>query len=103
MNEVTPELIAQITSRLISELPGANLIPKSDSAPVPSLPAVEKWPERLPELASSQQVLPVPAEARPALSFVPSGRPGGLFRRSADVCAANSFDAVPLRRVRVGE
>ena len=72
MNEVTPELIAQIASRLISELPGASLIPKADSEPVPSMSAAENWPGRLPEFASGQQVPPnVVEETASAPSFAP--------------------------------
>ena len=33
MNEVTPELIAQIATRLYNEIPGANQVPKTDSEP----------------------------------------------------------------------
>jgi len=34
MNEVTPQLIAEIATRLFNELPGANQIPKTDSQPL---------------------------------------------------------------------
>ena len=31
MNEITPELISEIASRLYNEIPGANLVPKTET------------------------------------------------------------------------
>ena len=37
MNDVTPQLIAEIATRLFNELPGANQVPKSESQASPEV------------------------------------------------------------------
>jgi cysteine desulfurase / selenocysteine lyase len=59
MNDVTPELIAGITTRLLSELPGANLIPKTDSAAQNLLPEEAGRPTGLADAFPGGISLPV--------------------------------------------
>jgi cysteine desulfurase/selenocysteine lyase len=44
MNDVTPEVIAEIATRLYNEIPGANLVPKTESEAYGAAPEVEGWP-----------------------------------------------------------
>jgi cysteine desulfurase/selenocysteine lyase len=68
MNEVTPELITQIATRLYNELPGANRVPKTDSEAsrtVPELSGIPEIPATLPSLPEFQR-------AEPEASVAPS-------------------------------
>ena len=38
MNDITPELISQIATRLYNEIPGANMVPKTETDRRPSMP-----------------------------------------------------------------
>ena len=61
MNEVTPDLIAQIATRLYNEIPGVNRIPKTDSEAIPAVPELSGIPEipaGLPSLPEFQGVAP---------------------------------------------
>ena len=77
MNEITPELIARIATRLYNEIPVANAIPKSESeassatSTIPTfpttleLPGGEQWPNRMPALPATL------SDARPAVEHGP--------------------------------
>jgi cysteine desulfurase/selenocysteine lyase len=49
MNEITPELIAAIATRLYNEIPGANLVPKTETDFPSSFPSAAELPSGLPE------------------------------------------------------
>lgn len=54
MNEITPELIATIATRLYNEIPGANLFPKTETDLPPALPETAELPAGLPELPANR-------------------------------------------------
>ena len=64
MNEVTPELIAAIATRLYNEIPGANLIPKTEAEAPPAVPEAVGWPAGFPRCPRTQSpCLPVRTSA----------------------------------------
>src|SRR5512136_468167 len=50
MNEITPELIAAIATRLYNEIPGANLVPKTETDIPSSIPTAAELPSGVPAL-----------------------------------------------------
>jgi hypothetical protein len=48
MNEITPELIAAIATRLYNEIPGANLVPKTETDIPSSFPSAAELPSGSP-------------------------------------------------------
>jgi cysteine desulfurase/selenocysteine lyase len=79
MNEVTPDLIARIATRLYNELPGANRIPKTETEASSAASETAGWPaepEGLPVAGSSSPAgpeihgrdltAPLPSEPAPA-------------------------------------
>lgn len=74
MNEVTPDLIAAIATRLYNEIPGANLIPKTEAETPPPGPAAVGWPAEFPALPENTVSLPAVADVSPATSGTPSGK-----------------------------
>ena len=125
MNELTPELIASIASRLYNEIPGANVVPKTENdvphgipqgTSLPSVPsAVSAWAGTLPSL--SQETLTVPAVAEipravPSSASAPAALPSsydGLHAfveqiraghlRNPDGTCAGAHDPAGLQRV----
>ena len=71
MNEITPQLIAEIATRLYNELPGANQVPKTDAEPLRRSPetVVPPWPGG-PSLPSA------PADVPDSVPGLPGGFPG---------------------------
>ena len=47
MNEVTPEMIAQIATRLYNEIPGVNRVPKTEAAVPEAASEAAGWPAGL--------------------------------------------------------
>jgi len=72
MNDVTPDLIAEIARRLYSEIPGANLIPKTESEARPSAPEMAKLPAGFGEIPSDGSFTPPVAELAPDAQLAPS-------------------------------
>src|SRR5579883_3296341 len=69
MNDLSPEAIAQLATRLYNDVPGANAVPKSETA-VRDLPSeAPKW---LPGIG------PMPSNAPVAAPSEPQGSPDGL-------------------------
>ena len=121
MNDVTPELIAQIATRLYNEIPGANHIPKAESeakqlspeavglpAGLPGLPGV---PDPRAERALSWDAAKIAGDA-PAPPRPPAGEPDGLrafvdrirtspYRAEAGVCGQTP-DQDPIQRLFAG-
>jgi cysteine desulfurase / selenocysteine lyase len=48
MNEVTPDVIAQIATRLYNEIPGVNAVPKTEADARSALPETAPWPAAVP-------------------------------------------------------
>jgi cysteine desulfurase/selenocysteine lyase len=100
MNEITPDLIARIASRLYNEIPGANLVPKTDAEALPSAPEVPASPAALAGIPASGVSLPGTAAAAPGVPAAPSAAGSGAdglrafvdkirtakFRSDAGVC-----------------
>jgi cysteine desulfurase/selenocysteine lyase len=73
MNDVTPELIAAIASRLLNEIPGANSIPKTDVEMPPSTPAMPSWPtDGFALLPASEASMPAAPEMTAGTAEIPS-------------------------------
>ena len=72
MNEVTPDLIAAIATRLYNEIPGANLIPKTEAETPPAVPEAVGWPAGFPALPANTVSLPAGADVSPAVPVTPS-------------------------------
>jgi cysteine desulfurase/selenocysteine lyase len=53
MNEITPELISEIASRLYNEIPGANLVPKTETDVPRMLHEVERSPSEVPDVPAN--------------------------------------------------
>jgi cysteine desulfurase/selenocysteine lyase len=121
MNEVTPDLIAAIASRLYNELPGANRIPKTETdarqafpetPPSAELPA---WPADLPAAAAAGSSLPAAtgvAAAAPTAPLSTASTSDGLqafvqqiratqLRPEGERCGGG-FDRGLADRLRVG-
>jgi cysteine desulfurase/selenocysteine lyase len=84
MNDITPDLIAAIATRLYNEIPGVNHVPRTDSEAAstlaeasPSLPGVPALPV---DAAVPKNVTPAVAESIPGLPQAPatSASPDGL-------------------------
>jgi cysteine desulfurase/selenocysteine lyase len=69
MNEVTPQLIAEIATRLFNELPGANQVPKTDSQP----------------LRASPEAVGLPSPNGANLPSAPAGLPGAVLSFPAGI------------------
>lgn len=68
MHDVTPSLIAEIATRLYNEIPGATLLPKSETEVPQATPPTGEWPT----------ILPSSPPARESIPFVPEFAPGNL-------------------------
>src|SRR5580704_16641188 len=69
MSDLSPDAIAQLATRLYNEVPGANAVPKSETA-VRDLPAeAPKW---------SPGINSMPSHAPVAATAEPHGSPDGL-------------------------
>jgi cysteine desulfurase/selenocysteine lyase len=92
MNDVTPETIAKIATRLLQDLPGSNSIPTggADSIPMPAAPTDVAMPS-IPGAAT----LPPDGGADGVRAFVQKIRAGHL--RSGDGTSANHADLDTLR------
>ncbi len=116
MNEVTPDLIAQIATRLYNEIPGANLLPKTDAEAPPALPETASWPTDffavsprgslplvIPETGAAVPVAPPAAEDTSAglRAFVQRVRSAQL--RSPDGRCAADPGQDDLRRLFAGK
>jgi len=91
MNDVTPDLIAQIASRLYNEVPGAGSVPRSpnDFGTIPSLPV-------------EAPTLPAMAELRPGgmnsptSSTTPEGVAGVISRAAQNVQSSATNTSPPI-------
>jgi cysteine desulfurase / selenocysteine lyase len=95
MNEVTPDLIAAIATRLYNELPGTNLVPTTDGEVGRTVPDIVALPVGLPTLPSGDAFSTspgLPATLSSALPGVPS---------HADV-AAESYAPNPGQNTSAG-
>ena len=63
MNEVTPELIAQIATRLYNDIPGASRIPKTEAEASHAAPEAAAWPEGIADVPAVGSFLPVAPKA----------------------------------------
>jgi cysteine desulfurase / selenocysteine lyase len=93
MNDVTPELIASIATRLYNEIPGANLVPKTESElprGVPEAGALLSMPGAVPAAPSAASAAPMGAEgfAVPGVS--------GLGSPGYSLPSPHGFSPVPL-------
>jgi cysteine desulfurase/selenocysteine lyase len=66
MHEITPDLIAQIATRLYNQIPGANHVPKTDAEALPAAPVTAGLPVGLPDV-------PAGGVSPPVVTEVPSG------------------------------
>jgi cysteine desulfurase/selenocysteine lyase len=67
MNEITPALIAAIATRLYNEIPGANMVPKTETDLPPALPEAAELPPGAPELLADGVGVP------DVVGFIPDG------------------------------
>jgi cysteine desulfurase/selenocysteine lyase len=112
MNEVTPELIAQIATRLYNEIPGVNQVPKTGSEEMPAAPDLSGIPEIPTGLPSLPEVQAVAPEASVAPNVAQSDSDGlgafvqrirsAPFRSTAGVCGQTQ-DEDPIRRLFAGK
>ena len=72
MNEVTPDLIAAIATRLYNEIPGANQIPKTDAGPLPSSPEAVSSSVGVPPVSLERAALPAVPATLPAVGEMPA-------------------------------
>ena len=89
MNELTPDLIAQIATRLYNEIPAVDRIPKSETGTAEVVPAAARLPAGLPELPGVK-------------SPVPTGGTAGDAGSVASSAAAPSMDGLSgfVQRIR---
>ena len=77
MNEITPELIAAIATRLYNEIPGANQVPKTETDMPPSVPETAELPFGVPEVPVTTPISTAPGLAGAglpgAVGFMPDG------------------------------
>lgn len=75
MNEITPELIAAIATRLYNEIPGANLVPKTETDFPSSIPTAAELPSGLPELPAYGVTTPSSSDpgVQDVTGFIPDG------------------------------
>jgi cysteine desulfurase/selenocysteine lyase len=71
MNEITPELIAAIATRLYNEIPGANQVPKTETDMPPAVPETAELPFGVPEV-------PVTTPISSAPGLAGAGLPGAV-------------------------
>jgi cysteine desulfurase/selenocysteine lyase len=81
MNEITPSLISEIATRLYNELPGANVIPKTESEARTDLPSALDLPYSPSGFAPQRVSAPQAEEIGPSLSSAafsaPEAKGGG--------------------------
>lgn len=58
MNEITPDLIAQIATRLYNEIPGANRVPKTEAEASDAAAEAAGWPAGVAEIPAADSALP---------------------------------------------
>ena len=112
MNEVTPELIAQIATRLYNEIPGVNHIPKTDSEAMRrcARSVGHSRDSRRTAFAAGSSGRCAGGKRRAERSADRSRRPAGVrptdqsapFRSSAGVCGQTQ-DEDPIHRLFAGK
>jgi cysteine desulfurase/selenocysteine lyase len=88
MNEVTPDLIAQIATRLYNEIPGVNRIPKTEAEASQTASEAGGWPAGFAEIPTAE----IPA-AETSLPVAPETGGGNLAASLAPQPAADGLSA----------
>jgi cysteine desulfurase / selenocysteine lyase len=91
MNDITPELIASIATRLYNEVPGANLVPKTESDLPHGIPETGSLPGLPTQVTSGSLTLPTAPEGSsiPGLAAV---TPNAAGRPSMPAASPDGFE-----------
>jgi cysteine desulfurase / selenocysteine lyase len=98
MNELTPDLIAAIATRLYNELPGANLVPKTDAEVARAAPEALRAPAGIPSIPLGDSF---PTSFLPGLPATPASSPPAA-PKSADVPTESFAPAGPMQNTSSG-